>query len=229
MLIVGHRGACGHAPENTLKSFAKALEMGCQRVEFDIQLSKDKVPMVIHDSTLDRTTNGKGPVNALPLAELKKLDAGEGESIPTLDEAMDFCRGKCSLQIELKDPDCPSVVAGMVSDRWGRQDVVITSFALSLLEQFAILLPGVPCGLLNKDPGLDMVAVAREHEHPWIGPRFDIVTRALVARAHDAGLLVYAYHVNDRRIASQIALWGVDAIGTNFPEIVPGLSSSGKL
>src|SRR4030067_2463012 len=86
MLIVGHCGALGHAPENTLKSFAKAIALGCGRVEFDVHLSQDGIPMVIHDSTLDRTTNGKGPVRGLPLAELKKLDAGDGEPIPTLVE-----------------------------------------------------------------------------------------------------------------------------------------------
>lgn len=225
MIVVGHRGACGHVPENTLKSFAKAIEMGCQRVEFDIHLSKDGIPMVIHDSTVDRTTNGKGPVKRLSSVELKKLDAGEGESVPTLAEVMDFCRGRAAIQIELKDPDCPSAVADLLNRRWGSTNVIVTSFGLSPLKQFAALMPEVPLGLLNKEPYLDMVTVALEHGHRWICPRFDLVTRELVIRAHQARLMVYVYHVNDRKVASQITSWGVDAIGTDLPEIASGLSS----
>jgi glycerophosphoryl diester phosphodiesterase len=226
MVIVGHRGACGHATENTLKSFAKAIELGCGRVEFDIHLSQDGIPMVIHDSTLDRTTNGKGPVKGLPLVELKKLDAGDGEPIPTLVEAIDFCKGKVEIQIELKDRDCPPAVASLIKSRWGRKNVVVTSFDLSSLNQFATLMPDVPLGLLNRDPQLDMVKVAQENGNQWICPRFDVVTRELVIRAHSKGLLVYVYHVNDRRSANQLASWGVDAIGTDSPEIASNLSSS---
>ena len=160
MVIVGHRGACGHAPENTLKSFAKAIELGCQRVELDIHLSKDGVPVVIHDPTVDRTTNGKGAVKRLLLAELKKLDAGGGESIPTLTDVMNLCRGKVELQIELKDPDCFPVVAELVNRQWSQKPVVVTSFDLSLLKEFATLMPDVPLGLLNKNPDLDMITVA---------------------------------------------------------------------
>ena len=223
MVIVGHRGACGHAPENTLKSFAKAIELGCQRVELDIHLSKDGVPVVIHDPTADRTTNGKGPVKSFPLVELQKLDAGEGELIPTLAEVMDLCRGKAELQIELKDPDSPCVVADLIEKKWDRKNVVATSFDLSLLKEFATLMPDVPLGLLNKNPDLDMITVALENKHQWICPRFDVVTRGLVTKAHQIGLLVYVYHVNDRRIASKLTSWSIDAIGTDFPDIASDL------
>jgi glycerophosphoryl diester phosphodiesterase len=226
MMIVGHRGACGHAPENTLKSFAKAIELGCERVEFDIHLSQDGIPMVIHDSTLDRTTNGQGPVKGLPLTELKKLDAGEGEPIPTLAEVIDFCKGKVEIQIELKDHDCPLAVANLIKSRWGSKNIVVTSFDLPSLNQFSILMPDVPLGLLNKNPELDMVAIALEQGHRWICPRFNVVTPELVLHAHSKGFLVYVYHVNDRGKAKELALWGVDAIGTDFPEIASDLLSS---
>jgi glycerophosphoryl diester phosphodiesterase len=220
MIVVGHRGACGHAPENTLKSFAKAIEMGCQRVEFDVHLSQDGIPVVIHDPTVDRTTNGKGSVNSFRLVDLKKLDAGEGEQVPILAEVMDFCRGKAEIQIELKDPDSPSAVADLIKEGWGLKDVVVTSFDLSLLKQFAKQMPGIPLGLLNKDPNLDMVSVALGHGHQWICPRFDLATRGLVDKAHQAGLLIYVYQVNDRKTATEIDSWNVEAIGTDFPELV---------
>jgi glycerophosphoryl diester phosphodiesterase len=228
MIIVGHRGACGHAPENTLKSFAKAVEMGCQRVEFDVHLSRDGVPVVIHDDTLDRSTNGKGPVRSLTLAELKRLDAGEGESIPTLTEVMDFCREKVDLQIELKGQGCPPAVADLLSKRWDPKRVVVTSFDLSMLAEFAVIMPGIAVGLLNKDPKLEMVKVALSGGHRWIGPRFDAVTRVRVNLAHGAGLLVYVYHVNERKVARKIVSWGVDAMGTDYPEIASGLIEEGE-
>jgi glycerophosphoryl diester phosphodiesterase len=183
--------------------------------------------MVIHDSTLDRTTSGKGPVKGLPLAELKKLYAGDGKPIPTLVEVIDFCKGKVEIQIELKDRNSPPAVASLIKSRWDRKKIVVTSFDLSSLNQFAILMPDVPLGLLNKDPNLDMIKVAQENGHQWVCPRFDVVTRELAIRAHSKGLLVYVYHVNDSRRATQLASWGVDAIGTDFPEIASDLSTSG--
>ncbi|MGH7774369.1 MAG: glycerophosphodiester phosphodiesterase [Candidatus Binatia bacterium] len=223
MDIVGHRGACGHAPENTLKSFAKAIELGCQRVELDVHVSADGAPVVIHDETLDRTTNGKGSVRTLTLAELEKLDAGGGERIPALAEVMELCRGKVALQIELKDSTSPPLVAQLIEKEWDRKRVVVTSFNLSLLDEFATLIPDIPLGLLNRNPALDMIATAKEHGHRWICPRFNIVSHDLVNRAHDVGLLVYVYHVNQQQIAEDLILWRVDAVGTDYPELVSGL------
>lgn len=226
MDIVGHRGACGHAPENTLRSFAKAIALGCQRVELDIHLSADRVPVVIHDQTVDRTTNGKGAVRELTLAQLKSLEAGEKESIPTLLEVMDLCRGRAELQIELKEPDSPPPVAGLIREYWEPEKAVITSFQLSLLDAFAALMPHIPRGLLNRDPNLDMIALARRHRHLWICPRFSIVSEDLVGRAHEARLLLYVYHVNDRDLARELIRWGADALGTDYPEMVFGVLSA---
>jgi glycerophosphoryl diester phosphodiesterase len=108
-VVIGHRGASAYYPENTLSAFKAAYEMGAEMVELDILLSKDGVPVVIHDETLDRTTNGKGNVKEFTLEELKKLDAGlwfgeehKGEPIPTLEEVIQFAKGKIALNIEIK-------------------------------------------------------------------------------------------------------------------------------
>ncbi len=100
---IGHRGAGFLEPENTLRSFRKAIELGVNYVEFDIRRCKSGELVVIHDETVNRTTNGKGAVAELTLQELKKLDAGKGENIPALQEVIDCCRGKVKMQAELKD------------------------------------------------------------------------------------------------------------------------------
>lgn len=226
MDIVAHRGACGHAPENTLKSFAKAIALGCQRIELDVQVSADGIAIVMHDETLDRTTNGRGRVDALTLAELKMFAAGQGEIIPTLQEAMELCRGKVEMQIELKARSSPPLVADLIKRVWRSDHAVITSFQLSLLDEFARLIPDIQLGLLNNNIDLDMVTVAKEHRHDWICPRVDIVTQQLVQNAHASALRVYVYHVNEDDAARKLISWGVDAIGTDYPEIVSKLVSA---
>jgi glycerophosphoryl diester phosphodiesterase len=220
VIVVGHRGACGHAPENTLRSFATAMEMGCQRVEMDVHLSKDGVLMVIHDATLDRTTNGTGPVASRSCAELKRLDAGQGERIPTLEDVMEICRGRADLQIELKGPGVAGPVAECVRRNWDVARLVLTSFQLQQLDEAAPLLPGAALGLLNRDPALDMVALARDRGHQWICPRATIASPDLIAGAHAAGLRVYVYHVNTPQHAADAVRWGADAIGSDYPNLI---------
>lgn len=109
-IIVGHKGAAGYAPENTLASFRKAIELACDRIELDVRLSKNKELVVFHDEEVSRLTNGKGFVREMTLAELKKMDCAEGEKIPTLQEVIDLAKNKIDLQIELKDDDMAALV-----------------------------------------------------------------------------------------------------------------------
>ena len=223
MEIVGHRGACGHAPENTLRSFARAIDLGCRRAELDVQVSADGVAVVMHDATVDRTTDGQGAVSALTLQRLKELDAGTGEKIPTLEEVMALCRHRIDLQIELKAKNSPPLVARLIERAWDAPNTVITSFDLDLLDDFAALMPTIPLGLLNRNADLDMIRVASTHRHLWICPRADIATADLVERAHRSAFKVYVYHVNRSEQAESLIRWGVDAIGTDHPEIVAQL------
>ena len=108
--IMGHRGAPADEPENTLRSFSRALAVGVAAVELDVQLTKDGRLAVIHDETLDRTTNGRGPVRDFTLAELKKLDAGRGEPVPSLEEVFDLVQGKAHLVVELKQPEAAAAL-----------------------------------------------------------------------------------------------------------------------
>src|SRR5437660_7666970 len=104
ILSVGHRGAAALEPENTIRSFRRAIELGCDFAECDVHLTRDGQLAVMHDAAVDRTTNGSGPISDFTMAELKQLDAGQGERVPTLDEVLETVRGRIKLLIELKGP-----------------------------------------------------------------------------------------------------------------------------
>ena len=110
MKVMGHRGARHEAPENTLPSIARALEAGAEAIEVDVQPTRDGALVVIHDETLERTTDGAGRVDAHTLAELRALDAGDGAQVPTLAEVLELCRGRAELFVELKAPGCEARV-----------------------------------------------------------------------------------------------------------------------
>ncbi len=125
--LIGHRGAAALEPENTLRGFKKAIELGLDYVELDVRRCKSGELVVIHDETVDRTTNGKGLVKGMALQQLQKLDAGKGESIPTLKEAMDLCEGKVGMILELKDAGIEADVMELVGNNWNGS-LIISSF-----------------------------------------------------------------------------------------------------
>lgn len=224
--VIGHRGACAYAPENTLASFALAADLGCRMVEFDVRLSKDGVPVVFHDDTLERCTDGRGAVAARTLAELKRLDAGRGERIPTLDEVLTLCLARgMGVNIELK----PHAGAGRATARvaleaagriWpgNRPPPLVSSFDQDALASAAEIAPHWPRGLLvDRVPAawrrladvFDCAALCVHHR--WLAPG-----RAAEIRA--AGHAVLAYTVNRPRRAQ--ALWsrGVVAVFSDLPD-----------
>ena len=116
VLRIGHRGAAGHAPENTLLSLNKAMELGCDMTEIDVHICASGEVVVIHDDVVDRTTDGTGAVSELSLDELKSLDAGKGEKISTLNKVLSSLKGRISLNIEFKGEGTPEPVFGIVKD-----------------------------------------------------------------------------------------------------------------
>ena len=127
MKIIGHRGYSAKYPENTLAAFQAAMDVGADMIEFDILLSKDNIPVIIHDDTLNRTTNGKGRVATYTLAELKKLDAGNGETIPTFEELLELTQKKIFLHIEIKS----EAVGNQIKDG-------VEELTLSLFEKYDV-------------------------------------------------------------------------------------------
>lgn len=206
-LAVAHRGDSAHAPENTLAAFRAALAAGADMVEFDVGLSADLRPVILHDATLDRTTDGRGPLAARRLAELKALDAGAwfapefaGERIPFLDEALDLLAGRAKINIEVKPevleqapPDrVAALVLGPVRARGLLGEVVFSSFAPAVLDALRAAEPRARLGVLADRPQSPDVAAARVLELGAFSynPDEAHLTPELVAAVHDAGALV---------------------------------------
>jgi glycerophosphoryl diester phosphodiesterase len=218
--IMGHRGAAACEPENTLRSIRTALAMGVAAVEIDVQLTRDGELAVIHDDTVDRTTNGSGAVRDFTLADLKKFDAGKGEAIPSLAEVVEEVAGKAHLVIEVKHPEAaPALVKFFQArDIFGRTHVI--SFwhpvVKALKEQESRLRTGV---LLVGCPA-DPVGLARAALAEALVLHYGYVTPDLVDAAHAAGLLVYIWNIDDVETLKPYLAMNLDGIGSNRPDVL---------
>ena len=215
-MIFGHRGAPGYPRqgENTAASFNKALSAGAAGLEFDVRRCGDGRIVVIHDDTLDRTTNGKGRVARMSYEEICKFDAGFGQPVPLLTDVLDEFGARCLLNIELKDAGLAADVKRLVLERRLEARVLVSAFEWHELEPFV---PAIPIALLaTKLPGL--LPAARRMEATAIHPRRDLAAATLVAAAHDANLRVHVWTVNDPAEAPRLRDLGVDGIFTDFPE-----------
>jgi glycerophosphoryl diester phosphodiesterase len=233
-LILGHRGASADAPENTLAAFGQALVQGADGFELDVTLSADGVPVVIHDDTLDRTTNGRGPVGAQTVAALKKLEAGfpdrfsarfAGERVPTLDEVLGSFGRQALINLELKHDRSPGrrlaaeVVALVHAHRLSSR-VILSSFQFSNLRRVRALDPGLPIGPLYASAlgGARLVrwlaaGLRPEAHHPGC---YTLRPEA-VDWYHQNGLRVNTWTVNEEADLRRLAEAGVDGIITDYP------------
>lgn len=220
---LGHRGACGHAPENTLASMRKAIELGVHGFEFDIQLSKDNEPVVIHDDTLERTTNGKGCVSDFTLQELQLLDAGNGEKIPSLRNVLDMVDKRCRLLIELKAEHSAQGVADIVTHYvqhfgWSYEQLFVCSFDHLQIAAVRAINPDIhTCALLVGIP-VSLAALASEAGAWAINPNVHHITQALVDDAHRRNLKVITWTGNDPRDIERMKALGVDGIISDYPD-----------
>jgi len=194
--------------------------------ELDVQLTRDGAVVVIHDDTVERTTDGKGEVAKLTLEELKRLDAGakfkggaiKGERIPTLDEVFEITGGKCGLNIELKAAGVENQVAQIMQARNAFGDSIVSSFDWDYLKKIQQLHFNIRVGLLAEEKPVDLMMNAVAMRAHSINPRWDMVTADLCKAAHERGLKVYTWTVDaDARMRALIEC-GVDGIMTNYPE-----------
>jgi len=217
----GHRGACGHAPENTLLSMQKALDLGCAGFEFDIQLSKDGEPMVIHDDTLERTTNGTGLVASHSYAELQKLDAGKGEKIPHLNDVFALAQNTCELFIELKSDAAVAVekvIRAWVAKGWDYKNIWVISFNHLQIAEIKKLNPQIQTGALLVAIPVTLAQIAVDAGAMSLNPAVHHVNQALVDDAHKRGLKVITWTANDVHAINKAKSLGVDGVFSDYPE-----------
>jgi glycerophosphoryl diester phosphodiesterase len=237
-LNIAHRGASGHAPENTMAAFDKAVEMKADYFELDVQMTKDGHLVVIHDTTVDRTTNGTGNVKDYTLKEIRQLDAGswfgpeyQGERIPTLDEVLDKYQGKIGILIELKKPSLyPGIEKKVAQELKERnlhkphKNIIVQSFDQNSLKTFHRLLPQVPIGVLvslsenpngiSKQQLLEFATYA-----DYVNPHHKLVDKDLVDNIHLLGMKITPYTILDKQTTEAMVYNGVDGIITNYPEL----------
>lgn len=220
LLCIGHRGAKGHLPENTLPSFERAIKLGCDWVELDVYFVEGEL-LVIHDKKVDRTTNGRGYIKDLSLADLRRLDAGAGAMIPTLREVLDLIAQRCKVNVELKGEQTAAPVCALLDeycDRgWNTEDFLISSFSHGLLAECdaryrrgALFIKLLPDQWLRAER-LDAWSVNFDQRH---------ITAELVSEAHSRGYKVLTYTANSPADIQRVIDCGVDGIFSDFPDRV---------
>lgn len=215
--VIGHRGCKGLAPENTLLAFRKAIELKVDAIELDVRLTKDKKLVVIHDDSLERTTNGKGLVSKKTLKELKELDAGNGQKIPELDEVLKLCKGKTKIHIELKE-DTVDKVLSLIKKRKLNDSVVIISFNSSFLEKVKKEMPEIETGLIFAQKPLNLLQQIKEAKVNAIHPLTAITNKALVEFAHKNNLKIRPWTANNPKEMYRLKALNVDGIYTDYPD-----------
>ncbi len=241
VLVIGHRGAMGQAPENTMVSFKKGLELGADLLELDIHLSLDRELVVIHDATVERTTAGKGRVAGMDLQELKALDAGSwfgpehsGARIPTLREVLDWARDRTHLVIEIKGDPLPGAgieeaLIGLLKEFALIEKVMAISFHHGTVKRIKEIEPALKTGILFTGGLIDSVGAARAASADSLRPSRNYWSRELVELAHEAGLTASTWTVNDAEIMKRLVEIGIDSIVTNYPDRLRAhLNSIGK-
>jgi glycerophosphoryl diester phosphodiesterase len=216
-LTIGHRGIMGVEPENTLRSFIAAQQAGLDLIELDLHLSKDGALVVMHDADVDRTTDGKGPIADKTLAELRELDAGDGERVPVFEEVLDCVRAP--LQAEIKDVAAARALAEVMHRRDLVHRVEVSSFHDDAVAEIATLVPGVRTVLIASRWGADIVDRAKAVGAASLALNIRRLTLESVEHAHGEGLQVIGWVVNTQDHLRLVRALELDGATTDFPEI----------
>jgi glycerophosphoryl diester phosphodiesterase len=226
-MVIAHRGASSYAPENTLAAFDLALEMGVRHIELDVDFTRDGHIVVIHDDTVDRTTNGSGPVTSHTLAALRGFDAGSwfgarfaGERIPTFDEVLARYKGRAHIHTEIKgrSPSLSQRTADLIRKHGMEGKVTITSFQSARLEEMRAYAPELPMGWLVREVSDALIAQAHAMGVTQLCPRANAVTPELVRRLHAEGFVARAWSVGTEELMQQVVQSGADGMTVNFPD-----------
>ena len=216
MLKIGHRGAKGYIAENTLASFEKALELKVDAIELDVHLSSDEEIMVIHDATVDRTTNKKGFVRSYSSKELKAL------GIPTLEDVLHLVNQKCIINIEIKDTCASQKVIQLIEKfinehYWNYKLFQISSFNWEVLEEVAVINSKIALGVLTEDSIEKALAFAKKIKAHSINTNFKLLNHEKASLIHANGFKIYTWTVNSIKDITFIKSLNIDGIISDFP------------
>jgi len=230
MLLYGHRGARGEAPENTLAGFRRAIEAGVPRVELDLRLSRDGELVVIHDETVNRTTGGRGLVEHLSAAELARLDARRGgpswpdpQPVPTIGRVLEECPELVHIQLEAKPlgaderPLMAERLAALFAGFDLHERAIVTSFDAELLHAVRAADARIGLGFVTDRLRPEPVATAVAIGARWLVLQWKLCSAARIARAQRAGLSVSAWTVNEDEVLRSLHARGVDSVVTDYP------------
>ncbi|MFC4766139.1 glycerophosphodiester phosphodiesterase [Effusibacillus consociatus] len=233
-LIYGHRGASAYAPENTISAFRLAQEMGCHGLEFDVQLTKDGIPVVIHDEKMDRTTDKRGQVSTYTWNGIQSADAGswkgkrwKGEKIPSLEEVLAEFNGMY-LNIELKNSEVPypgleEKVVSLIDSYCDSKKVIVSSFNHESVRRIKKLAPHIRTGTLYDREPANLFEYLQSLGGDAVHPSYRLVTKEKVEQFHKLGFQINTWTVNRAFSMKRILQMGVDGIITNYPDRLKSL------
>jgi glycerophosphoryl diester phosphodiesterase len=224
MTNIAHRGSSGTHPENTIPAFLAAAADGAKMCELDVQATRDGAVIVMHDDTVDRTTNGSGAVASLTLEQIRTLDAGakfaddfRGVKVPTLDEVFEAIRGKLGLNIEIKEGAVEREVCATMRRFDALETSLVSSFAWNALRNVRAIDPGIRVALLADKRPRRLIEEAAAMGAYAVNPQYKLATREFCDEAHAQGLRVMVWTVDAPSAMEILADNGVDAIMTNYP------------
>lgn len=215
---IGHRGARGHAPENTLAAIECAIALHAHLVEFDVQTTRDGQLVLLHDATLDRTTNGHGPVAEHLWSDVQRLTAGNGQPVPLLADALWAASARIGVMIEIKAEGTARQICRTVHDVQFSGPVVYASYLHHELLDVRRMEPQAQTLALIEAMPVNRTAFATEAQVTHVGVAFDVLTPSFLAALHDRSLRVFVYTVNELADIQRAKAMGVDGIVSDYPE-----------
>ena len=223
MLTIGHRGAKAHVAENTLESFAYALANGANGIELDVHRCASGELVVIHDFTIDRTTNGSGEVSKLPWQQLRNFSVEGSYKIPLLSEVLDLAGPDVFINVELKGRCTAKPVALMLEEYvhnrgFSYNNIIVSSFQQEELEAIHAVAPQIPLGILTQASVTEAWDWAERYSAKALHPHFSLLTEINVRKAQEAGYKIFTWTVNDPDDIARMRAYGVDGIISDYPE-----------
>jgi len=219
LLKIGHRGARAYEPENTLRSFKRAIDLGVDAVELDVRRTKDNKIVVIHNSDVNKTTDGSGSISDFTLEEIKKFVTEKGEHIPTLEEVLGFVDKRVKILVELKETGIEKEVLDLINEKGLLDNVIIISFHENALKKVRELNDEVVTGLIyvrHKNP----IQAALDLKAEYLLPLYRFTHSANIKKAHEKGLKVIVWTINKPEEVAEYQKKGVDGIASDKPDIL---------